>query len=652
MRSRIYKLYLVLASIGGALALVFSLRAPAVTSSASRLATSLLIALLTLALACLAVWAFLDRRASARFIQWLDRLMEPGSRLLVSTLVLIAGCLFALTLLIVWLDPQVHDYRWYSGIFKNTLHLYEVVLVVAGRLAPLLVWLMALLFQTLLAFLIAFSSRYRQKEFWNPGAISRTVLVLAMVVFSLLQWAVLGLQVSMHNLLPGWYWSVNRRPFNPRLLLFLALLAVSLGVVRYILRHPKRAWLCLLLLVGLGYLMQVGVGIVQGSGYEYIRMKYAGSKHSSYAHIATGDPYGPLEAVRRYEELYGFKMFPSTKPPGVLMLYFTMEKVVNLFSPGGNADARFLTLTMLLAYIFPLIAFLVIGVMYRFMRPLVKGEHALFPAILYVFVPNVILIPMFLDQALYPMLFMLGIFLMWRVVQTRSVLLAFLAGLYFYVVIFFTFSLLTLLPFFLVLLGLDYLLHRKERSIPHAVLMVAAMGVGIIALFVLMRVGLNYDIFRRYATAMRVVRNFDFILRTGEKVTIDLATQTVQPTFRQILRASFLNNLEFAAAVGFPIFFLFVWRLVRTLLALVRRRAGSLDLAFGAFSLTFIALNLYGQMQGEASRIWIFWVPMVVMFAGVELASQFQRKELALYAVIIMQVITILMIFQFQDFIV
>jgi len=63
-------------------------------------------------------------------------------------------------------------------------------------------------------------------------------------------------------------------------------------------------------------------------------------------------------------------------------------------------------------------------------------------------------------------------------------------------------------------------------------------------------------------------------------------------------------------------------------------------------------LNVYGQMQGEAARLWMFWVPMVVSFAGFELYSHFHRKNLVVYLVVTLQFITIWMTFMFQDFIV
>ena len=306
----------------------------------------------------------------------------------------------------------------------------------------------------------------------------------------------------------------------------------------------------------------------------------------------------------------------------------------------------------MIAIVFPLVSFLVLGLIYLFIRPLVPLDDALLPSMLYVFIPNVILIPLFLDQVLYPLLFTLAIWLMWRAIKKRSFLMAFLVGLYIYLAIFFTFSLLTLIPLFLAMLGLDFIHLPRWRETPRSALLLALMGAGIIVLFLLFQYALNYDIFQRYETAMRIVRNFDFVIRTGQKATVDLTTTTVQPGLRQILRAAGLNNLELAAAVGFPVFLLFVWRAVRTAINILRRRAVELDYALGALVLTYIALNLYGQVQGEVSRLWIFWVPMMVLCAGVELASQFVRRERAVWLVVTLQLITMLMTFQFQDFIV
>jgi hypothetical protein len=659
IKRAVFKIYFCVATVEGLALLLLMLRVSflgqnklEIGQSTSLLILPLILVLSVLLFAFLTVLAFIDSRRLEVFSHWLERQLGRGDRLLVASLALAAGWLLAMILLGLWQLPLIHEYYWYASVFRQSLHLYEILLIVFKRVYPLLGWGAALLLQTLLALVFLFSDRYRQAGFWSWPVISKTVLVLSMIGLSVIQWSILGMQISMKALIPGWYWDVYRRPVSPRHLIFVVIIFLALGLVTYLLRHPDRVFTGLVLLTGLGVITVFSLGYIQGQGAEYVRLKYAGTNHRSYALIATGESPAPLEAVREYEQRYGLKMFPSTKPPGVVLLYVVLEKVVNAVQPDHTDEGRFLTFTRWITFIFPVLSFFVLWVLYFFVRRLVPREDALLPCILYVFVPSVILFPLFLDQVLYPLLFLTGYILLYQVVKRRSVLLAVLAGLYIYVAIFFTFSLLTLIPLFFVLLGLDYWLNFKERKISKSFWLVLGIGAGITVLFVLFRVFLNYDFFQRYATAMRVVRNFDFVLRTGQQATVDLATTTVQPSLKQIFRAAFLNNIELAAAVGFPIFLLFLWRIVRTLIALVRRKASNLDFALGAMCLTYIALNLYGQVQGEVSRLWIFWVPMIVTIAGVELATQFRRRVLVVNFVVLLQLITILMIYQFQDFLV
>jgi len=657
MKLTIYKWFLALSTLEGVFALFFMFRVQSMDSSAwlfgysaRWLAVGLLATILVLFSVGLTLIAFRDEPKLERTVLRLERWLSEDDRLLILTLVFIAIILLAISLLFLWQIPAVHNYYWYKSIFKRSIHLYEALLVIVGRLVPLVAWATAILLQSLALLAIRFSDRYRSPGFWNRQVISRTTLVIAMLSLSLIHWLVLAL-IEIQAFLPGWFWEYDRRPYSLRHAFFLVIFAISLGVVAYILRHPKRVALSLIILIGLGYLIQVSFGFIQGQGYESLRLKYTGTKHRAYAEIAAADFRDPLGAVRQYEQRYGEEIFPNTKPPGVVLFYILVENLVNLIRPEQTTEGRFLVLTRFIAYVFPLVSFLVLGAIYLFVRPLVRDKPAIFPSILYIFIPNIILIPLYLDQVIYPLLFMLGILLMGWVLKKDSFLFAAIAGACYYVAIFFSFSLAPLLPFFVILIALDFMLNRRERNWLQPVRLLLGLGLGILVMFISFRVVLNYDIFERYATVNRVVRNFDFILRTGGKLTEDLGTTAMRPSPRQILRAALLNNLDFAAALGFPIFLLFLWRAVRTLLALIHRRGSNLEVYLGALFLTYLALNLYGQIQGEAARIWMFWVPVVVIFAGIELASSFPRRNLALYLVISLQLATMLMTFQFQDFI-
>jgi nitrate reductase gamma subunit len=113
--------------------------------------------------------------------------------------------------------------------------------------------------------------------------------------------------------------------------------------------------------------------------------------------------------------------------------------------------------------------------------------------------------------------------------------------------------------------------------------------------------------------------------------------------------AAWLNNLDFAAAIGFPIYILFVVQAVRLLLRLFRRMTDSSDTIPLTFLLSFIVLNLAGTAQGEVPRLWLFWLPMVVIFAAYEIELLAQKNRLFLLGLAVAQCITILLTYHFQD---
>ena len=65
--------------------------------------------------------------------------------------------------------------------------------------------------------------------------------------------------------------------------------------------------------------------------------------------------------------------------------------------------------------------------------------------------------------------------------------------------------------------------------------------------------------------------------------------------------------------------------------------------------LSFILLNLAGTAQGEVPRLWLFWLPMVVLLAAREIEPFVQAHPVVLPWLAITQFITIFLTFHFQD---
>ena len=102
--------------------------------------------------------------------------------------------------------------------------------------------------------------------------------------------------------------------------------------------------------------------------------------------------------------------------------------------------------------------------------------------------------------------------------------------------------------------------------------MIIGITLGLVLLFALFYFALDYNVFIRYQKDMEGVRSFDFLMRVNAPTdeVIQNTGGLLKP--RYILSAFFLNNLEFATAVGFPIYLLFVVQGVRTLTALFKKQ--------------------------------------------------------------------------------
>lgn len=635
---KLIRIFYPLAALEGLLALVLLLKDPSSEGallfgySAMRLALAGAAFVLTLA-AGWAAWQTLTHRPTlSRWQTRTEAWLIEKNFLLPLTVFLASGVLLSLAYHLFFAAPLSLPAEIFLRQRPQALALVLKLYAVYPRLLPLTLWLTVLVCQTLLLWLVLYAPTFRTLR--QQGALARAALFLLLTSAALFHWVVLLLRLKTFLVIRGWKWYFWQKEVPQPVWLFPAMLLVGLAVVWWVLRDSGRANRKLLLLFLLGAALQISFGFLAGDGFESLRLKYADSVFNNYAAAAAEAP-GLWPALTRYEAQYGSDWYLGTKPPGVLGVYILTQKAANLFLPAADSAGRFLSLTTFSAYVFPFLAFLVLLPLFRLGRALGESRQvSLLAAALYTAVPSVLLIPLFLDQVLYPLLFTVVLWLAWRTRQQSSWQLALGTGVAAYTALYFGFSLLPVVALIPLWFGLHALFHRQPGQLQLTLKLILAFTAGLLVMFLLFKGLLNYDLLLRYTNAMAQHRR----------------AKEFTPGLEQTLHALLLNNAEMLTWSGFPFILLAAVQMVRSLGACLRCRPQPLDELAAAFFLTYGALNLLGQTNGEVQRLWLFLIPVLALLAAKE-AIRLSRSHPGVLAwLFFLQWGTAWLLFTFQDF--
>lgn len=632
------KTILILSVIEGIIALLFGIahltsHNPLSQKTEIFIILSTLVMLSAAGLLALLVWVLFSRKRQA-LLCLLEKWIAARSHLLQLTLWLVSALLASALALLIILRPEAHHLGILQAVWKD--------------LIPIHLWGMALTVQLLIWLGLQYPNTYNTRKFLNVSVISQTLLLQLILLVSLLHWCILVFQLPLFDMLPGWFWKFTVKPYTWRSAIALLLLAMLLLLTMTLLKKPQQHKRNLLLLIGLGYILQIGFGYVEGKGFESVRAKYATSYHKSYAEHAADRP-NLLAALQNYEQKYSQELYLGTKPPGVLLTYVLSQKGSALFASQDSFRQRFTALTRFITVLYPLIAMLTLIPLYSFSRRLAENTNPFLSSILYLTCPNVILIPLFLDQALYPLLFMLLLNLLLHTIPRQSPALSLIDGLCIYLALYFTFSMLPVMLLAASWIAVEALSGNLNWK--KALLMLAGLVLGALLGYLLLRYTLNYDILIRYQAAFERHRQLKIFESSAQNLPSTLL----------------VNNLDIAAWSGFPVYLLFLWGAGRILLTEIKKwfeqrkqtmqKAANTTLSLSrlftftlALIITYFGLNLFGQTRGEVGRIWLFLVPIFCFFASQESSLLCRRKTSGVFLVIALQWITVFLTYQYQDF--
>lgn len=586
----------------------------------------------------LGVLAFLTYRSAAwrqRIVTFLDRHLGNSSLFQAFGTLLAWLFLMIIGIVILFNTPFARNLGPLGAIYN--------------RAAALLGWAALLIIQTGIFAWMRYREHFSEIRL-HPVLIGKTLLALLLATLAIAHIIILVFRLDLLISIPGWFWQFHEKETGPRDLILPVLFFAPIAAAIWLYRHPRRGKTGLLLLIALGLFLQYGFGLADEFGVDTVRRKYSESGHQVYVQHACDDP-GLIRAITSYESLYGDLRYVSTKTPGVLSVYILTQKLANFLHPQRSHAACMEETTRFMLWVYPLLSFSVLALLYWLNRELLDGEDGLLPGLFYLSCSNVILIPLFLDQAVYPPVFLLGAALMVITVRKQSFKWALFSGAAAYAMMFLSFTFLTILPFAAVLFTFDYWVHRKQRSFTDLIKLGAGLLLGALALYAVLRVGLNFDILTRYENMMVVHRYDDFFARYPEMtITPEILERGFRPTLSDTLYGVWLNNISTAAWMGFPLYLLFLIGAVSVFPPILRGNATPRQVLLAAFTAMFVALNLFGQTAGEVARLWIFMAPMMCMLAVPLVKTLFKRENTAVLFVLVLQMSVMIATFKFQDF--
>jgi hypothetical protein len=558
---------------------------------------------------------------------WLEKLREkadqrihPGDNLLILSTALIGVLLFELFLGIL-LNSQ----------FSENLHTLGAIF---RRSESIFYWFSILSLQVFLLLWLIYYDRFKKKRFYRPQKILQVVMIQSSVLLCGFQWIVFISQDALFTAIPGWYWQYFPKAPSSTDLLFLPILIICIISMRFILHAKNAALRNLLLIMACGYFLQIGFGFIEGEGYESIRKKFMDSGHNQYATHASDDPF-LIDIISNYENIYTVNYILGTKPPGGMVLYFASQKLSNVIDQDPSFAGRYARLTKLATFLYPILSILVVVVIYLLAKKSLELENPIHPAVLYIFCPSIILMVLQLDQFLYPLLFSSGILLTEFALKKNSFLLALVTGFLIYLAVFMSFSLLPLASMALIWVAIDTLRRKDASQILHGVKIASGIIVGILVLYFSFLSVMNYDAILRYQNALSWHKTIKIF----------------EPGLKSLANAFLINNIEFVFWTGIPIFLLFLLRSVKGIFALVKGNGKRSDWFLIAFLINFTALNVFGQTRSEVGRLWLFLVPVIVVYAAEELYDLFKGNSKCMVLILIsLQLLTTMVTFKFQDF--
>jgi hypothetical protein len=423
-------------------------------------------------------------------------------------------------------------------------------------------------------------------------------------------------------------------------------------IISFVYKNPHRIKTNLLSLILLGFCIQLVFGFIENRGIDAIREKMIITGHSEFARVAV-EQKSLINVLYNYEQLIQenkLGKFPKSKPPGTLLTYMVIERISNIFIPNADEQQRFQNLTTFSSYLFPFLTYLVLIPLYFFSRRFLGKRESFYPCIIYLFLPNVVLIVMHLDQALYPLLFMICIACSAYAVNNNNYILSFLTGVLIYFSLFISFSLLPVIPLVFFVL---FIFHQKKDSQKKSYITLSKHILALLGGFILIMI-LFYLLF-----------NYNFITRYNNALLFHEQWKVWTPQPKRVVYFAFLNYFEYGICLGITAALIYLLSTIKTIREaclysynqiknyfrkiipekneVSKYKPNSIALLSISLVIIFVLLGIFGKTKGETARLWLFLSPLICLIVTNEIIKRFGEKSYSVLKILILlQFITII----------
>jgi len=514
---------------------------------------------------------------------------------------------------------------------SSILDVSDVHRVVFERASPAVIWASVAAAQAAAALVIAYPGVVKKRGYLTGAALGRNILVGLLVFGALVQWAIMYFRLDVFSQIPHWYWQFRVKG-GMEDLLFIPLALGALVLAKAILEWTRSTWLRAALLILLGYLLQMGFGMVEGNGLLSLKDRYLDGGRPIYSAIVTDSSF-TWNSILDYEELYGEDYFLGRKPPGYLTAYALTNVLVNPRSTSISHEARIQRLATFMAVSYPLLALAVIPVLLNLGSHLLGEADSPVPSLALISFPGFILFTLQLDQVLFPLLSTLALYPVISAADRESLPPRVVAGLMAYVALFFSFTLLPLL-ILIPLWELIYCLYlRRGTWLNSLARRAVGFALGLLLGYVALRIATGYDIVTR-------IRNVVSVFGAGG--------QSIPSSISTLKDAVLLDSAEMAIWLGFPTVLILLVQLLRGWSAWIRRVPTKLDTMSVSMVVLLAILARVAPTRGEVARLGLFLLPMFSLLVAQGLRGLWEGKATPVYVFLGCQWVTTMLILKYQ----